>query len=238
MARLAAEAPGEIGRLAVRGARLDRGPLHREGGHSRNRIVHAGGDAAGAEVHRVLRASLLDSPVDTLTQCAAVDVLTGPDGRVGGLLAGLVSRYGGLRLGVVSAPAVVLATGGFGQAFGTSTNPAGLTGDGLALAARAGAEVRDVEFVQFHPTVLWQPQARGECPLITEALRGAGAVLVDAAGQPVHGRPAPARRPGAAGRRVGGHAAADDPAGRPAPIISGWTPQCWAGPCWSGTSPR
>jgi L-aspartate oxidase len=185
VARLVAEAPGEIGRLATRGARLGRGPLHREGGHSRNRIVHAGGDAAGAEVHRVLRASLLDSPVDTLTQCAAVDVLTGPDGRVGGLLAGLVSRYGGLRLGVVSAPAVVLATGGFGQAFGTSTNPAGLTGDGLALAARAGAEVRDVEFVQFHPTVLWQPQARGECPLITEALRGAGAVLVDAAGQPV-----------------------------------------------------
>ena len=160
VARLAAEAPGEIGRLAVRGARLGGGPLHREGGHSRNRIVHAGGDAAGAEVHRALRASLLDSPVDTLTQCAAVDVLTGPDGRVGGLLAGLVSRYGGLRLGVVSAPAVVLATGGFGQAFGTSTNPAGLTGDGLALAARAGAEVRDVEFVQFHPTVLWQPQAR------------------------------------------------------------------------------
>jgi L-aspartate oxidase len=185
VARLVAEAPGEIGRLAARGARLGRGPLHREGGHSRNRIVHAGGDAAGAEVHRVLRASLLDSPVDTLTQCAAVDVLTSPDGRVGGLLAGLVSRYGGLRLGVVSAPAVVLATGGFGQAFGTSTNPAGLTGDGLALAARAGAEVRDVEFVQFHPTVLWQPQARGECPLITEALRGAGAVLVDAAGQPV-----------------------------------------------------
>ncbi len=80
---------------------------------------------------------------------------------------------------------MVLATGGFGQAFGTTTNPAGLTGDGLALAARAGAEVRDVEFVQFHPTVLWQPQARGECPLITEALRGAGAVLVDAAGRPV-----------------------------------------------------
>jgi L-aspartate oxidase len=185
VATLAAEAPGEIGRLAVRGARLDDGPLHREGGHSRNRIVHAGGDAAGAEVHRVLRASLLDSPVDTLTQCAAVDVLTGPDGRVGGLLAGLVSRYGGLRLGVVSAPAVVLATGGFGQAFGTTTNPAGLTGDGLALAARAGAELRDIEFVQFHPTVLWQPQARGECPLITEALRGAGAVLIDAAGQPV-----------------------------------------------------
>jgi L-aspartate oxidase len=185
VAILAAEAPGEIGRLAVRGARLGHGPLHREGGHSQHRIVHAGGDAAGAEVHRVLRASLLDSPVTTMTRCAAVDVLTSADGRVGGLLAGLAGADGGLRLGVVRAPAVVLATGGFGQAFGTTTNPAGLTGDGLALAARAGAELRDVEFVQFHPTVLWQQAARGECPLITEALRGAGAVLIDAAGQPV-----------------------------------------------------
>ena len=86
---------------------------------------------------------------------------------------------------MIAAPAVVLASGGFGQAFATTTNPAGLTGDGLALAARAGADLRDLEFVQFHPTVLWQPGARGACPLITEALRGAGAVLIDAAGQPV-----------------------------------------------------
>ena len=92
---------------------------------------------------------------------------------------------GVLRVGAVTAAAVVLATGGFGQAYATTTNPAGLTGDGLALAARAGAELRDVEFVQFHPTVLWQDGARGQCPLITEALRGAGAVLVDAAGRPV-----------------------------------------------------
>jgi len=182
---LVSEAPGEIGRLAARGARLDHGALHREGGHSRNRIVHAGGDAAGAEVHRVLRASLLSSPVQTLTQCTAVDVLTSPDGQVCALLAGLAGAGGALRLGVLYAPAVVLATGGFGQAFGTTTNPAGLTGDGLALAARAGAELRDIEFVQFHPTVLWQRAARGECPLITEALRGAGAVLVDMAGHPV-----------------------------------------------------
>ena len=86
---------------------------------------------------------------------------------------------------MIAARAVVLASGGFGQAFATTTNPAGLTGDGLALAARAGADLRDLEFVQFHPTVLWQPGARGACPLITEALRGAGAVLIDAAGQPV-----------------------------------------------------
>jgi L-aspartate oxidase len=90
-----------------------------------------------------------------------------------------------LRVGTVTARAVILATGGFGQAYATTTNPAGLTGDGLALAARAGAELRDLEFVQFHPTVLWQESARGQCPLITEALRGAGAVLVDVAGRPV-----------------------------------------------------
>ena len=91
---------------------------------------------------------------------------------------------GSLWTGIVTARAVVLATGGFGQAYATTTNPAGVTGDGLALAARAGATLQDLEFVQFHPTVLWQQAARGQCPLITEALRGAGAVLVDAAAGP------------------------------------------------------
>ena len=77
-------------------------------------------------------------------------------------------------------PRVVLATGGYGQAYATTTNPAGATGDGLALAARAGADVAELEFVQFHPTVLWHRAGRASRPLITEALRGAGAVLVDA----------------------------------------------------------
>ena len=90
-----------------------------------------------------------------------------------------------LRPGTIRARAVVLATGGFGQVYATTTSPAGVTGDGLALAARAGAELRDLEFVQFHPTVLWQESAAGQCPLLTEALRGAGAVLVDVAGRPV-----------------------------------------------------
>src|SRR5258707_14082469 len=98
-----------------------------------------------------------------------------------------------MRPGTVTARAVVLAMGGFGQAFATTTNPAGLTGDGLALAARAGAQLRDVELVQFHPTVLWQEGSRGQRPLITEALRGAGAVLVDAARRPVMGRGPPPR---------------------------------------------
>jgi L-aspartate oxidase len=186
VATLVSQAPEEIARLDRLGARLERAALHLEGGHSRRRIVHAGGDAAGAEVHRALRDALLASPVEILTGGVALDALTDERGAVGGLLAGLTGADGRtLITGTVTARAVVLATGGFGQAFATTTNPAGLTGDGLALAARAGAELRDIEFVQFHPTVLWQEQARGQCPLITEALRGAGAVLVDAAGHRV-----------------------------------------------------
>jgi len=185
VAALVSDAPGEIARLASQGARLEQTALHLEGGHSRSRIVNAGGDAIGGEVHRVLRAALLASRVQVLTHCVVLDALTGDCGAVGGVVAGIAGPDGVLRVGTVTAAAVVLATGGFGQAYATTTNPAGLTGDGLALAARAGAELRDVEFVQFHPTVLWQDGARGQCPLITEALRGAGAVLVDAAGRPV-----------------------------------------------------
>jgi L-aspartate oxidase len=185
VATLVSEAPGEIARLASCGARLEQTGLHLEGGHSRKRIVNAGGDAIGAEVHRVLRAALLASRVEVLPGCVVLDALIGDRGAAGGVLAGIPGEDGTLRVGMVTARAVVLATGGFGQAYATTTNPAGLTGDGLALAARAGAELRDVEFVQFHPTVLWEEGAEGQCPLITEALRGAGAVLVDAAGQPV-----------------------------------------------------
>jgi L-aspartate oxidase len=185
VAALVSEAPAETARLVVRGARLEREALHLEGGHSRSRIVTAGGDAIGAEVHRVLRAALLASQVQILTRCVVLDALTGDDGRVGGVLAGICDDDGLLRAGTVTARAVVLATGGFGQAYATTTNPAGVTGDGLALAARAGAELQDLEFVQFHPTVLWQPSARGQLPLITEAVRGAGAILVDAAGRSV-----------------------------------------------------
>jgi L-aspartate oxidase len=185
VATLVTEAPAEVARLAGRGARLERTALHLEGGHSRHRIVTAGGDAIGAEVHRVLRAALLASQVQVLTRCVALDALTDDGGSVSGVLAGLAGEGGALVAGTVTARAVILATGGFGQAYATTTSPAGVTGDGLALAARAGAELRDLEFVQFHPTVLWRESARGQCPLITEALRGAGAVLADAAGRPV-----------------------------------------------------
>ena len=146
----------------------------------------------------------------------------------GGLLVGL-ARPGGPSLvtGTVRARAVVLATGGFGQAYATTTNPAGVTGDGLALAARAGAALRDVEFVQFHPTVLWDAEGRGQCPLITEALRGAGAVIVDdlAAWRSYSWRPATwCRRPCSSRCRRAAHR------------TCGWTPRRSSG--WTTGSPR
>jgi L-aspartate oxidase len=184
VAALAAGAPAAISRLAALGARLERVSLRLEGGHSRHRIVHSGDDATGAEVHRVLREALLASPVRVLDKTAALDLLLTEEGVVGGLLAATIGPGGELDPGVVTAGSVVLAAGGLGQAFATTTNPPSATGDALALAARAGARLRDPEFVQFHPTVLWQEGA-GQRPLITEALRGAGAVLRDPEGRPL-----------------------------------------------------
>ena len=108
-----------------------------------------------------------------------------PARTAGGLRAALIGPDGLLTPGVIVARAVVIAAGGLGQAFATTSNPPGATGDGIAIAARAGAVLRDLEFVQFHPTVLWLPGASGQCPLITEALRGAGAVLRDLDGTPL-----------------------------------------------------
>ena len=187
VAVLVAAAPAEIRWLASLGARFDTGPLGLEGGHSRPRIVHAGGDASGAEVHRALRHAAAARPgVRVCGATVALDALLDEHGAVTGLLAGtLTGRGGELAVGAIRVAAVVLATGGYGQAYATTTNPAGATGDGLALAARAGARLAGLEFMQFHPTVLWQPGGTGQQPLITEALRGAGAVLVDGAGRPV-----------------------------------------------------
>jgi len=184
VAALADGAPGAIGWLAGLGARLETGDLRLEGGHSARRIVHSGDDATGAEVHRALLSELLASRVEILDRTVALELLTG-DAHGAGTGAGGLLAGGRLTAGMISARAVVIAAGGLGQAFGTTSNPAGATGDGIALAARAGAVVRDLEFVQFHPTVLWLPGASGQCPLITEALRGAGAVLRDLDGTPV-----------------------------------------------------
>lgn len=147
----------------------------REGGHSTRRIIHAGGDATGAEVQRALNAAGL--PV--LFGAAVVEIITGPTG-VRGVVA--VSDKG---FGVVHTPAVLLATGGLGQLYACSTNPPGATADGIALALRAGAAVADLEFVQFHPTVLFTPGGLGRRPLISEAVRGEGAILVDSEGNSV-----------------------------------------------------
>ncbi|PSR66739.1 L-aspartate oxidase [Nocardia sp. MDA0666] len=147
----------------------------REGGHSTRRIIHAGGDATGAEVQRALNAAGLPMLFGT----AALDIVTGPDGVRGVIV---VSDQG---FGVVHAPAVLLATGGLGQLYACSTNPPGATADGIALALRAGALVADLEFVQFHPTVLFSPGGLGRRPLISEAVRGEGAVLVDSNGDSV-----------------------------------------------------
>jgi L-aspartate oxidase len=190
VAELAAGSPAAIDWLVSKGARLERRDLRLEGGHSHRRIVHSGDDASGAEVHRALLAALLTARdagrIEVLDRTVALDLTFGGAGgaRVAGLVAGLVGAGGTLEPGVISAGAVVIAAGGLGQAFATTSNPSGATGDGIAIAARAGAVLRDVEFVQFHPTVLWRADGAGQQSLVTEALRGAGAVLRDLDGKP------------------------------------------------------
>src|SRR4051812_11585984 len=184
------EAPAAIAALRELGARLDldvRGlpSLTREGGHSRDRIVHAGGDASGAEVTRTLVRALRARGIEVLEHTVALDALRASDGQVVGLRVARIEDDGSLvDAGDLLARATVLATGGYGQVFAATSAPAGATGDGLALALRAGAEVADVEMVQFHPTVLWTgPGAAGQQTLISEAVRGEGAVLVDRDGR-------------------------------------------------------
>ena len=185
------EAPAAVALLQELGARLDldvRGlpALTREGGHSRDRIVHAGGDASGAEVTRTLAGALRARGIAVLEHTVALDALRAADGRVVGLRIARVTGGSLTDVRDLPARATVLATGGYGQVFAATSNPAGSTGDGLALALRAGAEVADVEMVQFHPTVLWTgPEATGQQALISEAVRGEGAVLVDRDGRRV-----------------------------------------------------
>ena len=186
------EAPAAIAALQELGARLDldgsgRPALTREGGHSRDRIVHAGGDASGAEVTRTLTGALRARGIQTLEHTVALDALRAADGRVVGLRIARVADDGSLTdARDLRARATVLATGGYGQVFAATSSPAGATGDGLALALRGGADVADVELVQFHPTVLWTgAAATGQQALISEAVRGEGAVLVDRDGRRV-----------------------------------------------------
>ncbi|MFH8408004.1 L-aspartate oxidase [Streptomyces sp. NPDC018019] len=186
---LVTEGPDAVRRLIATGARFDTAPggdeiaLTREGGHHRRRIAHAGGDATGAEISRALVDAVRSQGLRTIENALVLDLLTDADGRTAGVTLHVMGEGQHDGVGAVHAPAVVLATGGMGQVFSATTNPAVSTGDGVALALRAGAEISDLEFVQFHPTVLYLgPDAKGQQPLISEAVRGEGAHLVDAGG--------------------------------------------------------
>ncbi|MET9764723.1 L-aspartate oxidase [Streptomyces sp. NPDC006372] len=185
---LVTEGPGAVRRLIETGARFDESAdgsleLTREGGHHRRRITHAGGDATGAEVSRALVEAVRARGLHTVENALVLDLLTDAEGRTAGVTLHVMGEGQHDGVGAVHAPAVVLATGGMGQVFSATTNPSVSTGDGVALALRAGAEVSDLEFVQFHPTVLFLgPDAEGQQPLVSEAVRGEGAHLVDADG--------------------------------------------------------
>jgi L-aspartate oxidase len=179
------EGPGRVHELIALGVEFDREAtgllaLAREGGHSRPRVVHAGGAATGAEVERALVDATYSSASAVLEGWFALDLLV-EDGRCTGVWA-LPPGAGGAAGPVeVRADHVVLATGGAGQLFSVTTNPPESTGDGVAMALRAGVPTADVEFVQFHPTALHHPAMPR--PLLSEALRGHGALLRDRDGE-------------------------------------------------------
>jgi L-aspartate oxidase len=187
---LVTEGPDAVRDLIELGARFDSDAdgdlsLTREGGHHRNRIAHAGGDATGAEIERALVAAVKRAPDIRLMEHALVlDLLTASDGAVCGVTVHVMGEGQLDGVGAIRSRAVILASGGLGQLYAATTNPSVSTGDGMALALRAGAKVRDLEFVQFHPTVLWLGKsAKGQQPLVSEAVRGEGAFLVDHEGK-------------------------------------------------------
>jgi len=181
---LVTEGPDRVRELARLGAHFDTEPspegpellLAREGGHSLARVVHSGGDATGAEIERALVEAVNMSDVIEIREgWFAIELLV-ERGRCTGVLA--LGDEGQVEF--VRATDVVLATGGAGQCFAVTTNPMLSTGDGVALALKAGVACADLEFVQFHPTALHAPLMPR--PLLSEALRGEGAVLRDADG--------------------------------------------------------
>ena len=175
------EGPGRVNELIALGAVFDRDhagelQLAREGGHSVARVVHAGGAATGAEIERALVDAVRATAAAVLERWFALDLIV-EGGRCRGVVA--LDEHGGRR--EVRAGHVLLATGGAGQLYSVTTNPLEATGDGLAMALRAGVAVADVEFMQFHPTALHHPAMPR--PLLSEALRGHGALLRDADGR-------------------------------------------------------
>ncbi|MCG8277868.1 FAD-binding protein [Stenotrophomonas sp. NLF4-10] len=182
---LTGEAVAAVNWLQRQGVAFDRDAggalqLGREGGHDRPRIVHAGGDATGAKVMEALVAAARRAPHIRRRTDVDVDGLLLHGGRACGVHA--LDADGNAEQ--IHGCAVVLATGGIGGLFARTSNPADADGNGLALALAAGAALRDIEFVQFHPTALALPGLHS-LPLVTEALRGAGARLLDAEGHPL-----------------------------------------------------
>ncbi|QIG49090.1 L-aspartate oxidase [Nordella sp. HKS 07] len=171
---LLSAAPQAIDTLIRYGARFDQ-HLGLEAAHSRRRIVHSQGDGSGREVMRALAQAVKQTPSITLAEGMEARRLLTEDGIINGILA--QSETGVVT---IATDRVVLATGGVGGLFLDSTNPAGSCGQGLALAARAGARLADLEFIQFHPTALDVPLR--PMPLISEAVRGEGAILIDETG--------------------------------------------------------
>jgi L-aspartate oxidase len=180
---LTSEGPDRIYELLALGARFDRGPDGRlrfglEAAHTRPRIIHAGGDRTGAALIGCLAQVVRVHPEIEILEHTEVTGLLSHDERVAGVVA-LPDQGDAYAL---PASAVVLATGGVGQLYAVTTNPLVATADGWALANRVGAQFRDIEFLQFHPTALKLPGVN-PAPLISEAVRGAGAVLLDSNGR-------------------------------------------------------
>jgi L-aspartate oxidase len=175
--------PEAVRQLLEWGAEFDRREdgsldLSREGGHTRPRILHARGDATGREIQRAVRGAIEADPrITEIPDTFVVDLLRSDDGRVTGVLAHTAAN----ELVAFGGGQVVLASGGGGQLYRETTNPVIATGDGVALGVRAGAVVRDLEFVQFHPTLLYIAGAARV--LISEIVRGAGGVLRDRNGE-------------------------------------------------------
>lgn len=179
--RIVQAAPAAVEHLAKLGVGFDRRPdggwrLGLEAAHSRKRIVHATGDGTGREIMRALIVAVRNCPSITLLEGFEARRLIVEDNAVKGVLA--ASERGPT---VIATDRVVIATGGIGGLFQDSTNPSGCFGQGLALAARAGATMCDLEFIQFHPTAFDGPSR--PTPLLTEAIRGDGAILIDETGQ-------------------------------------------------------
>jgi len=153
--------------------------ITREGGHRKRRIVHAGGDATGREtVKSLARLVATRSNVSFMGHSFFLDILTEQDKVTGALIIGPDGYYH-----IIDCPNIVIATGGIGQVYLTSTNPSVATGDGMAAVMRAGAPQRGLEFIQFHPTGLWDKSREGQSFLISEAVRGEGGLLKNAAGE-------------------------------------------------------